>query len=386
MGIFDFFKKKEPEIKEDKISFNDVGNWVINKEKDINSKEKEAIVSIKDRTSLLVKDLNEKVKVLENIDMDSKKVEDRIKVIVKGNLETYIGYVKILIENIGGLNEERPKDFICLVKKNFSDFEKNSYKSYQKSTFIIGKEIGDLKQSIVDFSKYLQNISNKHKDVIDSPEINSFLSLKLNLKQLDDLDKRVIGIEKHIKLFDNKIKDFKKVEEKKLNEIEEIKKSEDYVNNFKKIREIEVSDKELIENINELKNLIDFKALGNEFHSSEKEMNLVKSYKQNFQLAFLEDKSEKLLSLIREAKGKDISSEVKKINDKREKISEEKLEIKKDETENLLDEIKKVKLDIDNLNNEKGIELKKLEKIKVNKEDLVNSIKKDLKSFNVVVE
>lgn len=395
MGFFDFLKNiirnsavTESENKEEKLSFKDIGSWVERKEKEIKDKEKDVVILIKDRTSLLVKDLNIKVKVLENIDVESKKVEDRIKLIVRGNLNNYISYVRNLIKNIDGLHEEKPEKLIYRVKDIFFDFEKKSYVSYQKATFLIGKEMGDIKESIVGFSKYLTRISDKNKDIIDSPKVSSFIKLKLKLNQIDDADKVISGINEGIKLLDEKIKNVKNIERKNLLEIERIKKTKNHTENLKKQEEIKLDEKELEKEIYKLKEMVDFKVLGNLFHACEKERSVIKAHKENFQSAFQEDGGASILSLIKGTKldNEAITSKIKQINTKKQEIEKNKLSVKKDETEDLLSEIKGMNLKIKSFNNEKEFELKKLEKVKINKENLITSIKEDLGDFGVFVE
>jgi hypothetical protein len=392
MILADFLKKimeksmvNASNTKTEKVAFDEIGDWVENKEKEIKNKETEVFVLIKDRTTLLVNELNEKVRVLENVDIESKKVEDRTKLIVKGNLNKYIDHVKSLIENINNLNEEKLEKFTTLINKIFLDFDKKSYMSYQKATFLIGKEMNDIKESVINFSKYLTKTFDKNKDIIDSSQIISFIKLKL--KQIEKFDEVISRIDKRKKSLDREIKNIKETDKKVLEEIEEIKKSNGYIENLKRQEEIKSDEKELEKEIHNLKGYIDFKILGNIFHVSEKKMNIVKAHKENFEAAFQKDDGASILNLLDEVKltNEAIISKIKQINNKKEEITKNKSTIKKDETEHLLFKTRKIKLEIENLNNEKTKELKRYERLKTSREKIINSIKQELAKINVII-
>ena len=75
-----------------------------------------------------------------------KKVEDRVKLIVKNGLETYAEFVRQLIENIN-INEDDFEEYINLIKKVLKEFDERSYVSYKKSTFLVGDEIAAIGKS-----------------------------------------------------------------------------------------------------------------------------------------------------------------------------------------------------------------------------------------------
>jgi len=254
--------------------------------------------------------------------------------------------------------------------------------SYQKATFLIGNEIAAVKESIINFSKYLEKLFKENKDIIDSSKIIS--SIKLNLKNLGETEESIkIVDEKNISL-DEKTKNIKEANEKILREIEKIKKTSSYIENLKKQEEVNLSKKELENNIYNLKQLIDLKSLANLFHNDEEKWNIIKFYKEDFQTAFKKDNGADILNLLKEAKidNEIILIKIKQINDKREEIIKDIKIIKKDEIEELSVELKKIKLEIENLNNKKTKELKKYNKLKTKKEEIINSIKQEWNKTN----
>jgi hypothetical protein len=59
--------------------------------------------------------------------------------------------------------------------------------------------------------------------------------------------------------------------------------------------------------------------------------------------------------------------------------------IKEDETENLMSKTKEIRIEIDKLDNEKTNEMKKYEKLKRGREELISPIKQELSKLNVVI-
>lgn len=387
MKFLDFFKKlteeKEEIPKTEKIFFNNIENWFESKKGQYKNKEKEILSLIDNKIKEVVKYLNEKVKILENINIDEKKEEDRIKSIVKGSLNNYIKYIKDFIEKIDNLKQENLEEFIPEINKIFLDFDKKSYISYKKAAFLVGDELVNIKNTIIEFSKYLTKIFDKNKNFIDNSKTISFIGLKLD--QINESNKIIDNINERIKSLDLKITNNKEMNNNILKDIEKIKKGKDYTENLKKQQEIRLIEKELEKEIYDLKGMIDLKNLANFFHNYKKEMSIIKEHKENFQIAFQKDNGANILSLLDESKLNNdiISAKIKQINNKKRIIKNTEF---KNEIECLLSTINKIKLEIDNLNDEKSKEMKKYEKLKLNKEGIITSLKLELKKLNVVVE
>ncbi len=392
MELVDFFKKiirknivKERKRKTEKVNFNELGNLVENKIKEIEDREKEIFVLIKDKQSIVIKELNEKIRVLESIDVESKKAEDHIKVMVRGNLNNYIVYVKGFIDNLDNLKEDNLEKFIDRVNMIFLDFDKKSNMSYQKATFLIGKEMAVVKETIINFSKYLRKLLDGNKVIIDSSK--TIFSIKSKLKNIDETNEIIDKIDESITVLGGRIKNIKESDKKILKDIEKIKKSKSYIENLKKQEEIKLDEKELEKEVYKLKEIIDFKALAGIFHTDGKKMVVVKEYKKNFQVTFQEDNGARILSLINEAElnNKSILTKIKEINDRKEKIIKNTEKIKKNETEELLFKTEDIKLEIEKLNNEKTKELKKYEKLKTSRKEIINLMKQEFSKINVEV-
>jgi len=152
MGIFNFFKKiiktdKRQEIVVEKLAFSEIGKWVENKEKENEFNEKEIILMVKEKINVLTKELEEKLEVLQGFDVGAKKEKEQIKNIVVDSREKYIESVEDLIEKLNNLEELKLEKLVERVNKIFFDFNKSSFKNYERATILIGKEMATIKET-----------------------------------------------------------------------------------------------------------------------------------------------------------------------------------------------------------------------------------------------
>ena len=284
MKFADFFKKlisgcKAENSKKgtDKIHFNELENWIEKKRKETERNEKEIFVLIKNKSLMIINELEEKLRILEGIDIDAKKVEEQIKLIVKENLKNYIQYVRKFIEDLNELKEERIKEVINDINKIFLEFDKKSHGSYKKVTILIGKEIAEIKGIITNFFKYLKELFNNNRNIVDSQKI--ILFVELNLKEIDEITGLTNKIKEKIKFLENKIKNINEDEQELLKDIEKIKKSKEHIKNTERQEKLKLNEERLKNEIYSLKGMINFRALSNVFHVNEKEMNLIRDRK-----------------------------------------------------------------------------------------------------------
>src|SRR3989344_1563669 len=154
MGIFDFFKsrkeKEEPKNTE-VIAIGELGSWIENKSTELKNQKTEFHALVKNRVSKLSDELRHGTESFKNIDWQEIKVEDRIKQIVKENLNNYASHLGLLIQELNKLEESSlNKEKIYLI---FSAFEKRAAMNYQKSTYLIGKELESINKSMSTFFK-----------------------------------------------------------------------------------------------------------------------------------------------------------------------------------------------------------------------------------------
>lgn len=384
MGIFDFFKKK-PEIKKEIIHFNELDSFIKNKKEEIENKKSNFESQIRQRLSVFIKELEEKAIVLEKIDLSERRADERAKFIVRENVFGYLNNLKKLIENLKNIEEdfENP-DLIGAILNKIDNFEKKSFMNYEKATFLIGKEIGAIKDSISLFLKNLNILILENQNSINPFEIIFSIESSVNdLKEINDLR------EDMNKLVLNNIKKLSALEEQRKKqelEIEKIKNSKEYLEELEKNREFEIKKKNFEKIIYELKQMIDFKALANVFHYDAKKMNMLNEYNSNFSDSFKKDNGIRIVKLLEEA-GKNNHDIIQKINNIIEKRKElENYNISNAQSEkisSLRENINKIKQKISEIQQENAKEKKKSEKLEGNKRETLDLIKKDLLKMDV---
>lgn len=385
MGIFDFFKKrkKEQEIPEkQELNFKNIPEWVEKEEKEINFKEKEIFNSIKRKISETREIIDERLEILEGIDIDSKKSENKIKVVVKENLQNYIKNVEKLLNELSALEEKSLKEIFNELNKKFADFEKKSYLNYQKATILIGKELADVKEKTVELSNYFKNIFKENKELIEKCE--KLRKIKKDYKQYNENKELIERYEENIKDIDKKIKllndKFKETEK----EISEFKQTNEYIENQEKKEKLNKINSELEREIYNLKELINFKSLTSFFHSNKKQFNLVKEYKENFKEKFT-DNEEEIKKMLKESNllNDKISKKIDLIKNKKEEISNLRNKIKKDKTEDMIGEKERIKKEIHEIEYKKNSEKKSKEKLETKNKELEDMMKNYFDTLNI---
>jgi hypothetical protein len=382
MGLFGVFKKKkEPE----KIRFSKLEAWVLNKKNQMNEQEQEILKEIDKKTSQFLIKIKGDLEILEQADLSKKKVEEKIKLTARENLENYIYHVKNFIENLKELKEEKFENFISKANEIFSEFDKKSYMNYQKATFLIGKEIETIKESIQGLSKYFKKVFKQNKEFIDTSQLLSLTKQKL--KEIEENNEIANRSNKRLIDWDEKITNTKESNKKTLEEIEKIKQSKEYLENVKRKQDISSLKTEIDQEVNKLRGVIDFKALSNIFHVVKEKNEIIKAHKEEFAKHFHKDNGASILELIAEfnPETQQISTKINNIKDKKEQIIKIEKTIEKDKTQPLFLKIKELSLESDHLAKEKEKELKAYERLKIKKQESKEAVKQNLSDLDVIV-
>lgn len=390
MGIIKFFKEIMKELSKDKvkvkpetIKFLQISDWIRNKEEENKIKGKDITISIKEKLSLLIIELNEKLEFLKDVNLDKSKEPHRTKHIVLINLKEYVGLVKNLLNELENFNSLNLFKLNELVNAKFSNFNNRSHAKYKKATYLIGKELGDVNEAIQGFLRNYSNMIKENKELIDAPKIIHVVKGKL--EDFEKTDKEIKKIEFDIKHIKVEIKKSKQKIKDYLDEIINVENSDAHLENLKNVKRKKEIESGLSKEIINLKQSIDFKNLAKIFHGSEKYRILVKSFKENFDDSFREDTGKNLISLLDESKlnNETITTKIKNINDKLQEIKNIKLKPEQNEIKLLEEKIKKIEHEIDNSNHRIDKELKRSQKIDDSKKDIKDSIKKELLKLNV---
>jgi hypothetical protein len=380
MGIFDLFKEKKQQEKQ-KVSLENLESWIKGQKKEIKVNEDNFSKLIERRVLQVIDELENNIKILKRVSLDQKKVEDRVKLIVKENLNYYIINLEKLIKSLKELEKPETEK----INKIFFDFEKRSSLNFEKATFLIGKELEAVKKTIDNFFKELKGELNENKDLLEKIKNISLIDLKINeinreellkkqLEQnLDNLDKKIIIYEKQIKTIQKDISD--------------LRKSKEYLEEKKEEQGFEEKKQELKRLVFKLKESIDFKSLASTFHSDYKKMSIIKEHMDSFLDTLEKDSGRNITTLLNEAGLNKISfeGEISKILELKKQTKAEinrKQEIKIKDFEN---EITRINSDIIFLKEEHTREIKKQERVEENKKNLINSLKNELTKMNTEI-
>ena len=392
MGIFNFlkkFSKKEPEIVvTEKVEFSNIKYFLENKKQQLKLQEEEFLNKFKEINNNLINSLQEKIKQLENLDLDQKKAEDRIKIIVKENFKSYLYYVELLIKDISNLEEINSSlDMISKINSTFLNFQKKAETSYQKATYLIG-ELGQIKEEISNYFKKTETLIKENDDIIKISRILESIGKKLEeLLKIDniskEIDKEKSKNEEKINEVNNKIRNHEEeiIKIKNSNEHKELLKNEETLN--KKDSELEIQ-------IIKIKNLINLKTLSGICHKSEKDMIIIKNYRNNFINAFKEDSNNKLKEILEstnQIENKELIKEqlinIENLNEQIEMINNSINNHSLKEIQRINEQIRNTKSELDNLNRNIEKENKRLVKSRKNKYSTLDLIKNILEDINV---
>jgi hypothetical protein len=384
MKFINWFKKKEIK-KQQKISLNQLQDWILKQELEIKRKEEKIFLNIKEESNLFIKEINLNISDLKNIDFEKKDANDRVKGLVKQNLKKYIEFVEKLKENINKIDYNNFEEVISNINNNFINFEKKSLINYQRASFLIRKELIDIRKNIVNFSKELTEIFNKNKNIVS--EIKIINQIKQKYNENKDFEKTINEINERIKLLNERKEMLEESSIKKNKTIDENKIDKEYLENLKKINEKKILKEELKENIQKLKQNIDFKNLSNIYHVNETKMEIIKNYKENFELNYLNQNGKNIIGLLEESKlnTSNINEIVNKINSILKEINKIELIVKEDINKILLNEINKIEEEIKNIKDEIKIELNKIDKVEQYREETLKTIKEKLNRLNLIL-
>jgi hypothetical protein len=391
MSIIKLFKKiinkKEKKIDQiQTINFEDINNWYDTEIQKIKTSENTILKQIENRTNIFIVEIKNNIAELEEINIDLKDANERVKKIVKQNFKQYIEHAKKLLENINTIEYTNFEKTISQLNSFFIGFEKKSILNYQKTSFLINKDLQLIRKNIIEFSKDIKNIFEENKNIIKKyKEINN---IDLKVKEILKLKEKIIKFNKNLDTLNQELKDTERIKEDYLKEIEENKKNKEYIENIKKIEELKKLKQIVKDNLYKLKQIIDFKELGNIYHSNINKMEILKLYRERFQDTYLKNSGEDLLNLLENTKinNPKIIEDIKEINEYLKKIRNIKETIKEDKNEKLKFEIEKTNNKINEIKSEIDIENQKIKKAIDYKKDLIIHLKNDFEKRNIILK
>jgi hypothetical protein len=326
---------------------------------------------------------------LKDININEKKADPRAKFIIKENLYHYIDNLDRLIKQLKELDSDNFTDLIKDIDSLFIDFEERSRLNFEKATFLIGKELGEVKDTINNFIRNLKKLLDENKSFLESNEVIS--SIEMNLAELDENEKLLEEIIRKKSENTLKINSFEADILSSELGLEKLKSSDSYRKEIEIEVQIKLKNEDLEKDVYKLKEMIDFKKLANIFHYDPKKMAIINEYKLNFMNTFERDKLLLLVPLLNEANIADsfIAKKTSEIMQKEREIEKIKKESNKKEFNNIQDlnkKLSKSRSEIDFLLQENQKDEKRKEKINQKRMKILGVIKDRLAKIDVNLE
>ena len=325
MGIIEKIKswfKEEPQKKhEENLSISDLENWIKKSLENIEENLKDKSENVYKNLLLLLEELEEKIKILEKVNINEKKEHERVKQITELGRKDYILELNKLIH---GLKEKRA---IPYINQEIEKFTQYSAKGRYKATYLIGKEIEEIISAISrirflenDFLKNNLELIQKYNSlkIIHTRNIErkSTYKIKNDIQtQIDKIEHTIQDKEKKIDYIVKKIQEVK--ESSKAKEKKEL-------TNQKELTEESIKSLEL-----DFKSLIDRRILEKySYIEHDKEYKkILQSYIENPIEALIKDENIMIAELMKrikekiennEIKVKDFQKAIEKIKDEKE--------------------------------------------------------------------
>ena len=251
---------------------------------------------ISKKTSLFETEINEKIISLGNIDISHRKEYDRIKIIVKENLNLYISHLKRAVNNIKEADKEEIDEYITRLFRALNEFNKTSSKPFEKATILIGEELGSARMIIKSFSQEINKIVEDNRFIFNKGNLCSSISNLLSeSKKINSLHIEIESklLEMNVTLENaGKEQDILRDKLLKIKDGHDFKKDSLEKNDYRK--RLDSIEKE----IQSIKRELDFKSLLKKFHHDKKIDQLLRDYISNFKDTLIEDKELRIIDVM----------------------------------------------------------------------------------------
>ena len=379
MGLFDFFMTKKQEPSQEIVKFEDISKFINKKRAELEVFEKKAIFNLKSIILDLIFELKEEKEALGVINIREKREHEKIKEVVIQNLELYSEILNKFIENLQALNENELQIFMNELNKIILDFDKRSKVPFERATILIGKELGEIKETIFAFLKKLNSLFDEHNKILSS--LKALENVKNDLINFKNIESEKSEVARIVKQLEFRQQDIELKEDKINKKIEEFKQSQEYFMEKEAAERVSLMKKQIELAKLKLRKNIDFKRLESLYHSNEKKMKVIKNFEDDFNRVF--EKDNDLILLFEDNKKEAIVLEIDKINQELKEI--EKIQNSGRGLESIQNEKNQLLKQLEEIKEEKMRNAKRLEKIKENLENVKKNIEKNIESLNIKI-
>ncbi len=253
-----------------------------------------------------ISSLKDCLELLKGVNLDKRKEPDKLKELVLENVHIYETYLQKFIREL----EEYPS--IDDILKLFELFSKNSLKSYQKATTLVGEEFEKTESILKEFALNFNRLIKENQE--NNFKMSKFKEIDKNFEEIAG----IASVENEIKQNLAKLKQDKDENEKTLiedkNKIELIVKSTEYKEDSNKKEELRLQIKKLEQEMASTLEKINLKELAKICHENEKKHKIVQAYIANSKKAIEEDLERNFDKIVKETRGMEIN--LSEINNK----------------------------------------------------------------------
>ena len=270
----------------------------------VEAKNKGLKQQIKERISLFEKEAGNSIEILENFDLSKRKEYEKIKLTVQDNLNVYIDCTRKLLNDLKKANESALFNYFNKIFSCINEFNRTSHMPYEKATYLIGREMASARSLVNQFARDISTLAEQNKPLFEETKRVEKLS-NLN-NELEESKKLENNIRHEISKIDKEIESSGNKAITLNNEVIDIKNSADYLKEAKEKQEQLKKQEDFEEELKEIKQKIDFKALARVFHHDKKKTQLIKDYSHNFKDALRTDETLKIIDMVNDSQNLDI--------------------------------------------------------------------------------
>ena len=310
--IFSNEQEKEKEIIKEIIKLEELPSKLKDKINELTAIKEQIKDTISKRVSDFEVEANEKIKSLEDIDISKRKEYDKIKIIVKENLNLYISHLKRTIDNMRDAEKGEVEEYINKIFSVLNEFNRISSMPFEKATILIGDELSSTRTIVRLFIQDINEIVENNNFIFEKDRLcNALSNLFSESKQLSLLHAE---IERKISEIKDILKNFRIEHELLKYKLSEIKERNDFkIDNQEKLNYRKRLDS-LEKDIQFIKRELDLKSLLKKFHHDKIIDRLVRNYTNDFKNALEDDKELKIIDVI-DRNDKNLISQLKEIRD-----------------------------------------------------------------------
>ena len=364
------------------ISLRELRDKIEERSKTLSESEESVRKRILNRLRLFYAEVTSARSGLESIDLAERKEQERIKIIVRENLNLYTSHLDRLIERLKKSSGDA-EEYTRAVFSSINDFKKSARMSFDKATILIGKELELVRSTVRELESDLKEVMRESRDPFETrATVNS---LQKYLKEIDEVEDSSAQTNNQINDTNEKIDKAKKRRHEFEKEMIEIKDGEDYKMDNAAQAERKKRLERLESEIISIKRKIDFKALSRVFHQDKKKHQLVLEYQSDFKSALLEDESLGIMKLAAEALNLDLQ-ELHKLKLELLELNKPTITKTDQKLSSLEEEKKRVETEVNSLEASLDYEQKMKDKLATKRNQLLNEMTQAAKALFPEIE